>query len=101
MIEVFKILNGYAPSVMDNFFIFRKNTHNLINLQIISSENRKTVRYGSKKVSYRTPLVCENLREEYKLANSLSKFNSKIKAWKCYTCVCWFCRPFLQNLVFI
>ena len=41
MIEVFKILNGYAPPVMDNFFIFRKNTHNLINFQIISNENKK------------------------------------------------------------
>ena len=64
-------------------------------------KTKKTVRYGSEKVSYRTPLVWENLREEYKLANSLSEFKSKIKAWKCYTCVCWFCRTFLQNLGFI
>ena len=54
-------------------------------------KTKKTVRNGSEKVSYRTPLVWENLREEYKLANSLSEFKSKIKAWKCYTCVCWFC----------
>ena len=41
MIEVFKIINGYAPPIMDNFFIFRENTHNLRNFQIILNENKK------------------------------------------------------------
>ena len=51
MIEVFKIINGYAPLIIDNFFIFRKNTHNFRNFQIILNENKKTVRYGSEKIS--------------------------------------------------
>ena len=79
MIEVLKIINGYAPPIMDNFFIFRENTHNLRNFQIILNENKKTVRYGSKTTSYITPLLWANLPEEYKLANSLSEFKSKIK----------------------
>ena len=29
MIEVFKTINQYAPPLMDNFFIFLENTHNL------------------------------------------------------------------------
>ena len=41
MIEVFKIINRYAPPIMDNFFIFRENTHNLRNFQIILNENKK------------------------------------------------------------
>ena len=41
MTEVFKIINGYAPPIMDNFFIFRENTHNLRNFQIILNENKK------------------------------------------------------------
>ena len=101
MIEVFKIINGYAPPIMDNFFTFRENTHNLRNFQIISNKNKKTVRYGSETISYKTPLLWANLPEEYKLANSLSEFKSKIKTWKCDTCVCRLCRPFLQNLSFI
>ena len=32
MIEVFKIVNRYAPPIMANVFIFRENTHNLRNL---------------------------------------------------------------------
>ena len=87
MIEVFKIINGYAPPIMDNFFIFRENTHNLRNFQIILNENKKTVRYGSETISYRTPLLWANLPEEYKLANSLKEFKSKIKLWTCDTCM--------------
>ena len=35
MIEVYKIINGCAPPIIDNFFIFRENTHNLRNFQNI------------------------------------------------------------------
>ena len=83
MIEVFKMINEYAPPIVDNFFIFRDNTHNLRHFQIIFNENKKTERYGSEAISYRTALFWENLPEEYKLANSLSEFKLKIKSWKC------------------
>ena len=86
---------------MDNFFIFRENIHSLRNFQIILNENKKTVTYGSKTISYRTPLFWANIPEENELANSLNEFKSKIKTWKCDTCVCRLCRSFLQNLGFI
>ena len=87
---------------MDNFFIFRENTHNLRNFQIVLNKNRKrTVIYGSETLSYRTPLLWANLPEEYKIANSLSEFKLKTKIWKYDTCVSRLCRPFLQNLGFI
>ena len=41
MIEVFKKINGYAPPIMNSFFIFRENTHNFRNFQIILNENKK------------------------------------------------------------
>ena len=41
MIEVYKIINGYAPPIMGNFFIFRENTNNLRTFQIILNENKK------------------------------------------------------------
>ena len=53
MIEVYKIINGYAPPIMDNLFIFRENTHNLRNLQIILNKNKKTVKYGSETISHK------------------------------------------------
>ena len=41
MIEVYKIINGYTPPIMDNTFIFRENTQNLRNLQAILNKNKK------------------------------------------------------------
>ena len=38
MIEVYKIINGYAPPITDNFFIFRENKHNFRNFQIITKK---------------------------------------------------------------
>ena len=73
MIEVFEILKGYTPPIMDNFLIFGENTHNLRKFQIILNESK---RYGSETISYRTPLLWTNLPEEDKLANSLNEIKS-------------------------
>ena len=42
IIEVYKIINRYAPPIMDNFLMFRENTHNLKNFQIILNKNKTT-----------------------------------------------------------
>ena len=94
MIEVFKIINDFAPTIMKDFFLFCENTHNIRNFQIISNESKKTVRYGLETVKYRTPLLCENLPENYKTARSLNNFKTKIKTWKCETCVCRLCQTY-------
>ena len=101
MVEVFKIINGFAPPVKENFLLFRENTHNIRNFQIISNESKKSLRYGLETVKYRTPLVRANLPEKYKTATSLNSSKTKIKAWKRGTCVCWLCQTYHQNLGFL
>ena len=70
------------------FFLFRENTHNIRNFQIIFNESKKSVRYGLHTAKNRTQLLWANLPEKYKTATSLNNFKRKIKAWKCETCVC-------------
>ena len=41
MIEFYKIINGYAPPITDDFFIIIENTHNLRNVQIILNKSKK------------------------------------------------------------
>ena len=101
MTEVFKIMNGLNPPIIDKFFIFRENTHNIRNFQIISNENKKTVRYVQETIKFRTPSLWANLPEEYKFANSLNIFKRKIKNWKCETCPCRLCQTFQEDLGFI
>ena len=57
MVENFKIINDFAQPIMEDFFLFPENTHNIRNFQIISNESKKTVRYGLETVKYRTPLL--------------------------------------------
>ena len=46
MVEVFKIINGFAPPFREDFLLFHENTHNICNFQIKSNKSKKTVRYG-------------------------------------------------------
>ena len=101
MVEVFKIINGFAPPIIENFFLFRENTHNIWNFQITSNESKKSVRHGLEVVKYRTPLVWSNLPEKQKTATSLNSFKTKIKAWKRGRCVCRLCQTYHQNLGFL
>ena len=93
MVEVFKMINGFAPPVMKDFFLFRENAHNIRNFETISKKTKKTVRYGLEAVKYRTPLLWANLPKKYKTATSLNRFKTKIKTWKYDTCVVGNARP--------
>ena len=83
------------------FSFYFANTQNIRNFQIISNESKKSVRHGLDTVKYRTPLLWANLPEKYKTATSLNSFKTKIKAWKCETCVCRLCQTYHQNLGFL
>ena len=50
MTETYNIINGIFP-IMEKKFILRENTHNVRNVQEISNENRKTVKYGIETIS--------------------------------------------------
>ena len=99
MVEVFKIVNGFVPPTMEDFFLFRENTHNIQNFQIISNASKKTVRYGLETMKYRTPLLLPDLPGKCKTTTSLNSFKIKIKTWKCETWVCRLCQTYHQNLV--
>ena len=58
MVELFKIINGCASTIMEDFFLFHENTHNIRNFQIISNESM---------VKYRTPLNLKHLYTVLKL----------------------------------
>ena len=101
MVEVFKIVNGFVPPTMEDFFLFHENTHNIQNIQIISNASKKTVRYGLETMKYRTPLLLADLPGKCKTTTSLNSFKIKIKTWKCETWVCRLCQTYHQNLVFL
>ena len=92
MIELYKIIHQIAPPIMNSLFVFRENTHNIRNYQILSNNVRKTVRYGLETILYRSPFLWANLPQEYKLQKSLSapffaqqRNSHYYKRYCCYT----------------
>ena len=79
---------------MNSIFTFRLNHHNLRNFQELSAKKRNTVNYGLKTVTYKAPIILAKLPSEYKLAGSLTTYNSKIRSWKCEICTCRLCKEY-------
>ena len=82
MIEIYKIINQFAPPIMKSLFVFRENTHNISNYKTLSNNIRKTVRYGLEAISYRLTLWLVNLPQKCKSQKSLSLFEKENKTVK-------------------
>ena len=50
-----KVINRCSPTTMSNFFLFRENTQNVKDFQIML-DKKKVVGYGLETVSYSTSL---------------------------------------------
>ena len=72
IVEFCKMINGFTPRIMEYFFLFHENIHNISNFQIISDESKTTVRCTLETVKYRAPLPWENLPEKYNTTTSLN-----------------------------
>ena len=96
--EIYKIVNGVAPLIMNSLFELRRNEYNIRNFQVLSTDFRKTVNYGIETITYRAPSIWAKLPSEYKLAAFLDEFKVKIKKWICDTCPCRLCKKFQPNL---
>ena len=99
MSEIWKIVNGATPLIMNPLFEFRSNGFNIRNFQVLSTDFRRTVNYRIETITYRAPSLWAKLPSEYKFAAFLEEFKVKIKKWKCDTCR--LCKTFQPNLGFI
>ena len=101
MTEIYKTVNGIAPSIMNSLFTFRLNQYNFRNFQELLTEKRNTVNYGLETVTYSAPIIWTKLPSEHKLAGSLTAFKSKIKSCKCEICTCRLCEEYEPSLEYI
>ena len=83
MVEIFKVKNGYAPTIIKNLFEMVDISYNLRNDMKIKSQNVHTVSYGTESLSFLGPRIWNRLPDTYKSTKSLSEFENKIKKWKC------------------
>ena len=101
MIELYKIIHQIALPILNLLFVFRDNTHNIRNCQILLNNVKKTDRYGLETILYRSTFVWANLPQEYKSQKSQSAFKRKIRQWNGEICVCRLCKVYEPNISFI
>ena len=84
-IEVFKVVNGLSPKIMNSVFPLKKTlTH--CSKQIFVTRNVKTVNYGLETISVLGPKIWSILPNDLKLSTNLVEFKMKIRSWKPIKC---------------
>ena len=101
LIEVFKIKNELAPPIMDSMFTRRENPYNLRNFREFEMERKRTVKYGTESITYRSPQLWDLLPEDLKQMSSLSQFKKEVRQWICSNCPCRLCKRFVPNVGFL
>ena len=77
--EMYKILNGLSPDIIQAIFETKSNYFNTHNAPAFSSRNIKTVRYGLQTISYMAPKICDLVPKEMKqVMNSRPKLNLEV-----------------------
>ena len=99
--EIYKIINGIAPPIINFLFTFRLNQHHLRNFQELSTEKRNAVNYCFETVTYKAPILWAKLPSEYKVAGSLTAFKLKIKSRIYEICTCRLCKKYELSLWYI
>ena len=64
--EMYKILNGLFPDIMQDIFETKSNYYNTRNTSTFTSRNIKTVRYGLQTISYMAPKIWNLVPKEMK-----------------------------------
>ena len=99
--EIYKTVNGLAPTIMNSIFEIKNIEYNLRNKNNFKSRRINSVRYGIDSLTYLGPKIRNIFPEDIKKSESLNVFKTKIKKWIQGDCPCRLCRPFIQNLGYI
>ena len=68
---------------MESILKGRNNTYNVRNFQEFETERKRTVYFGLKTISYRSPQLWSLLPRQLK---SLDQFKRSVRQWVCNTC---------------
>ena len=99
-IELFKVLKGLSPTIMDELFLVKKDQ--IYNSKFpFKSRNVRTVAYGTETLSFLGPKIWAIIPTEIKECKSLNEFKSKIKKWKPHHCPCRMCKTYIEGVGFI
>ena len=97
--EVYKAVNGLAPTIMNSILEIKDIEYNLTNKINFKSRRINSVPYGIESLTNSRPKIWNIVTEDIKISQSLIVFKTKIKKW--IPRDCRLCRPFIQKLAYI
>ena len=100
-IEMFKVSNNYANSLMSNIFDKKNNVYDIRNPSEFVRPNVRSVFNGTKSISFVGPKIWDIVPSELEQLETLNAFKREIKKWKSVNCPCRLCRPYIQNVGFL
>ena len=101
-IEMYKVVNGMSPEIMNEVFNKRSNSHhNLRHTSQFSVNPIHSVYNGTETASCLGPNIWEQAPSKIRNKKSLEGFKREIKKWKPTDCPCRICKIFIPNLGFI
>ena len=88
--EMYKILNGLSPKIINDIFPLKENSIKLRSNNKFKTFNVKSVYFGTETITFRCPKTWALIPNEIKISRSLPEFRKKINygKWKLarYSC---------------
>ena len=72
-IESYKFQAALTPPIMSGLFVNRENNYNLRNVQVLESSHKRTVKFGTKTISYRGLQIWNLIPERSRTLETLKK----------------------------
>ena len=101
-IELYKVVNGFSPDIMNNVFPLKENLrYNTRSKTTFHSRDIRTVHFGFETLLHLAPKIWELVPEEIKKLESVASFKNAIKEWKPANCPCRLCRTYIFQVGFV
>ena len=90
----------FHPLIMNDIFQ-KQNDYSVRNPRSLVSKRKFTTTYGIDTISFRGPLIWQDLPQEIKTFDSLNLFKSNIERYRTLTCHCKLCKSFAPCVAYI
>ena len=101
-IEMFKVYNNLAPSIVSEIFLRNDNPHyKTRNVPDFIIPRTRSVYHGTESISVLGPKIWQIIPPIYKNEPTLNAFKQTIKKWIPTECPCRLCKVYIQGVGFM
>ena len=99
-IEMYKVVNGYSPEIIQETFKLKERDIYCSKFPF-STRNVKTDSYGIQSLGFLGPKIWSIIPDNLKQLSSLNDFKNQIKKWKPIDCPCRLCKTYIYGVGFV